>query len=334
LLRLDRENGYCGWKKMILVTGAGGFVGSAVVRELARQGIPHRSVARNLRDGHIAIDNIDSETDWTAALDGVDVVVHLASRAHLVNEALAVSQPHFKSSVATALNLARQAAAVGVNRLVFVSSIKVNGECTPPHHPFTADDEPNPRTLYARSRLDVERGLFDIANASKMDVTMIRPPLVYGPGVKGNFAGLLGWVARGVPLPFGSVNNRRSFVYVSNLADLIILTTIHPSAAGQVFLVSDDHDMSTTELLREAARALGRRPRMLPVPEHFLTLAGAALGRRDLTNRLTDSLQIDVAKTRELLGWTPRKSVAEGLSETAQWFQNADRVLDAAVRSA
>lgn len=318
---------------MIVVTGAGGFIGTAVIRELVRQGISYRSVARTPQDGHVVIDSIDSDTDWTTALDGADVAVHLASRAHLVNEALPSSNAAFRSSVASALNLARQAAAAGVKRFVFVSSIKVNGEFTRPDRPFTAHDVPNPQNLYARAKLDIECGLFELSKCTGMEVTIVRPPLVYGPGVKGNFASMLGWVNRSIPLPLGSVKNKRSFVFVGNLADLIVLATIHPSASGQVFLASDGQDMSTTELLREAAYALGRRPRMMSVPAPFLTLAGAALGQRAATSRLTGSLQLDVTKTRELLGWTPRKTVADGLLETARSFQ-IDRALDPIARSA
>lgn len=328
---------------MILVTGAGGFVGTAVVSELAMRGIPHRAVTRRPREGYLSIGNIDPATDWSGALNGVDSIVHLASRAHVLNERAVNAKlvngtspqaPFQSTDVDATLNLARQAAAAGVRRFVFISSIKVNGEATRPGRPFTAEDAPNPQNPYARSKFDAERRLFALAAETGLEVTVIRPPLVYGPGVKANFATMMDWVNRGIPLPLGAVNNKRSFVFVENLADLIILSAIHPGAAGQVFLVSDDEDISTTELLQRMAQALGRASWNMPVPAPVLTLAAAAIGRRAFTSRLTDSLQVDIGKTRELLGWAPRKCVAEGLRQTAHAFQSADLALDPIARSA
>lgn len=321
--------------KMILVTGAGGFVGTAVVAELARQGISYRGVTRRPRVGFFNIGDIDPRTDWTAALDGVDAIIHLASRAHVMDETVADSTTHLRSiNVDSTLNLAEQAIKAGVKRLVFVSSIKVNGESTRPDRPFTAEDTPRPRNPYAQSKLDAEQGLFALARESGSDfeVTVIRPPLVYGPGVKANFATMLDWVNRGIPLPLGSINNKRSFVFVGNLADLIILSAMHPNAAGQVFLVSDGEDISTTDLLRKMAQALGRPSWVMPVPAPLLNMGAAMIGRRAITSRLTDSLQVDVTKTRELLGWEPRKDVSEGLRQTARCFQRLD--LDQIAQSA
>lgn len=322
-------------KKVILVTGAGGFVGRAVIAELARRGIPYRAVTRRVREGCFGIGHIDRATDWAKALDGVDAVVHLASRAHVMNEASTDSPSCFPSTdVDATLNLARQAAAAGVRRFVFVSSIKVNGEVTHRGRPFTAEDAPDPQNPYARSKFNAERGLFALSTASGLEVSVIRPPLVYGPGVKANFATMMEWVNRGIPLPLGAVDNRRSFVFVDNLADLIILTAIHPKAAGEVFLVSDGEDVSTAELLQRIAQALGRASWVLPVPAPLLKFAAAALGRREITGRLTDSLQVDIGKTRELLGWAPRKSVEEGLQQTARSFRRLDLALDPVARSA
>jgi UDP-N-acetyl-alpha-D-quinovosamine dehydrogenase len=319
---------------MILVTGADGFIGTALVSELKRRGISCRAVARVAREGYVGIGDINPTTDWRAALDGVDAVVHLASRAHVKNEASAEEARLFQASTEATLNLARQAAATGVKRLVFISSIKVNGEATERDRPFTAEDSPNPQNLYGRTKLAAEQGLFAFSKDSGLEITVIRPPLVYGPGVKANFATMLAWVDRGLPLPLGAVNNKRSFVFVDNLADLIILAVSHPAAAGEVFLVSDGEDISTSELLRRMAKALGRASRMLPVPTPVLTLAAAAVGRRGVASRLTESLVVDVAKTRQRLGWRPRVGLTEGLQQTASAFLRTDAAIDPMARIA
>jgi nucleoside-diphosphate-sugar epimerase len=319
--------------KMILVTGAGGFVGTALVAELAKRGMSYRAVTRTPREGCFCIGDMDSRTDWTAALDGVDAIVHLASRAHVMNETVADPSAHLRSvNVDSTLNLASQAIKAGVKRFVFISSIKVNGEATKLGRPFTAEDPPCPQNPYAQSKHDAEQGLFALASGSDFEVTVIRPPLVYGPGVKANFATMMDWVNRGIPLPLGSVNNKRSFVFVGNLADLIIVSAVHPKAAGQVFLVSDGEDISTTDLFKKMAQALGRPSWMMPLPTPLLNLGAAMIGQRAITSRLTDSLQVDVTKTRELLGWEPRKSVSEGLQQTARSFQRLD--LDPVAQSA
>jgi nucleoside-diphosphate-sugar epimerase len=320
---------------MILVTGAGGFIGTAVVSELAKRGICCRAVTRARRVGYFGIGNIDARTDWAAALDGVDVILHLASRAHVTNESIADQIAHFPTAnVDATLNLARQAIRAGVKRFVFISSIKVNGEATEPGRRFKAEDKPNPQSPYSKSKLEAERGLFALSAASELEVTVIRPPLVYGPGVKANFATMMDWVDRGIPLPFGSVHNKRSLVFVDNLTDLIILTATHPNAAGQVFLVSDGEDISTTDLFKGMAEALGRPSRVVPLPASLLSIAAAAIGQRAIASRLTDSLQVDVTKTRELLGWVPRQNVKEGLRQTALAFQRPESVLDPEARSA
>jgi len=320
---------------MILVTGAGGFVGTAVVSELIARGLAYRAVTRGPCIGYFGIGNIDARTDWGVALKGVATIIHLASRAHVVNEAAADQVAHYRTTnVDSTLNLARQAIKAGVKRFVFVSSIKVNGETTETDRPFTAEDVPDPQNPYARSKLEAEQGLFALSRESGLEVTVIRPPLVYGPGVKANFATMLDWIDRGIPLPLGAVYNKRSFVFVGNLADLIILSVSHPAAAGQVFLVSDGEDISTTDLFRKIALALGRPLRIMPFPTPLLNLAASAIGQRAIISRLTDSLQVDVARTRNLLGWEPRKSIDEGLWQTTRSFQKPDRGLDTQAKSA
>ncbi len=320
---------------MILITGAGGFVGTFLVSEMARRRIPYRPVTRRRGQSSFIVGDIDGQTDWTAALEGVEVIVHLASRAHVTHETAPLSEARFRcTNVDATLNLARQAARAGVKRFVFVSSIKVNGELTSPERPFTSADRPNPQNPYAQSKLDAELGLFAISRDTGLEVTVIRPPLVYGPGVKANFGTMMEWIDRGIPLPLGAVNNKRSFVYVGNLVDLIIVAARHPGAAGEVFVVSDGEDMSTTELFRRLAQALGRQCWVMPVPAPMLKVAATMLGRRDVADRLIDSLQVDCSKTREMLGWTPRISVDDGLQQTARSFQQAELALDPVARSA
>lgn len=312
---------------MILVTGAGGFIGSALTAELARRGIAFRAVSRVDSEGHIPIRHIAPDTDWTAALDGVDVVVHLASKAR-------ISGPASDRSVEATFNLARQAAEAGVKRFVFMSSIKVNGEATEPGRPFRADDPPNPQDVYGLAKLDAEQGLFALAHGTGLELTVLRPPLVYGPGVKANFASMMEWANRGIPFPLRLLGNKRSFVFVGNLVDLIILSSSHPDAAGQVFLVSDGEDVSTSELFSRMAKALGRPSRTMPLPPSLLTFVATAIGQRAIASRLTQSLQIDLTKTRQVLGWKPRISLDEGLRATAGSFRRADPTLDPVARSA
>jgi nucleoside-diphosphate-sugar epimerase len=252
-----------------------------------------------------------------------------------LNDMVAEPIAHFRAAnVDSTLNLARQVIKAGVKRFVFISSIKVNGEATQRGRPFTADDTPNPQNQYAQFRLEAEQGLFALSRRHGLEVAVIRPPMVYGPGVKANFAKMIEWVNRLIPLPLGSIDDKRSFVFVGNLADLIILTTVHPNAGGQIFLVSDGEDVSTTELFRKIARALGRPPLLLPIPAFLLAFAATAIGQSAIASRLTDSLQVDVTQTRALLGWAPRDSFDEGLLQTVRSFQRRDLYLDPQARSA
>lgn len=269
----------------------------------------------------VAVGDIDPHTDWRGALAGVDCVVHLAARVHVMHERAADPLAEFrKVNVDGSLALARQAVAAGVRRFIFVSSIKVNGEGTAPGRPFAADDALAPADAYGISKLEAERSLLALAAEAGMQMVIIRPVLVYGPGVKANFRSMMSWLSKGVPLPLGAIHNRRSLVALDNLVDLILTCMNHLAAAGQVFLVSDGEDLSTTELLRRMGAALGRPARLLPVPAAWLDGAARLLGKGAVAQRLCGSLQVDIEKTRRLLDWTPPVTVDAALRETARHF--------------
>ena len=311
-----------------LITGGTGFVGQALTRQAMAQGRDVRLALRRPVERCVAptqlVGHIDGQTDWQAALDGVDTVLHLAARVHVMNETATDPLTEFRSTnTAGTLNLARQAAASGVRRFVFLSSIKVNGECTTPGHPFTADQPPRPRDPYAKSKWEAEQGLRQLARETGLEVVVIRPPLIYGPGVRANFAALLKAVKNGWPLPLGSVtSNRRSLVALDNLVDLLLTCAESHAAAHQTLLVSDGEDLSTTELLRRMAAALDTTPRLLPLPPNVLRLGAAFLGRQSMSQRLLDSLQIDITSTRQTLGWRPPITVDEGLRRAVAGLLN------------
>ncbi|WP_460418434.1 UDP-glucose 4-epimerase family protein [Pseudomonas sp. microsymbiont 2] len=311
----------------VLLTGATGFVGKAVLADLAGRGHAVRAAIRSAAPAEFeaapfSIAAIDAETDWRAALEGVEVVIHSAARVHVMNDTEADPLAAFrKVNVEGTLNLARQAVAAGARRFVFISSIKVNGEGTVSGRPYRADDEPAPADPYGISKMEAEQGLRELAMRTGLEVVIIRPVLVYGPGVKANFLAMMRWLDKGVPLPFGAIHNRRSLVALDNLVDLVRLCTTHPAAANQTFLVSDGEDLSTTSLLQRMAKALGKPARLLPVPAALLALGATLLGRRALSQRLCGSLQVDIEKTRSLLGWTPPVSVDRALAKAARHYQ-------------
>ncbi|MBD3619177.1 MAG: SDR family oxidoreductase [Chromatiales bacterium] len=313
----------------VLITGGTGFVGRALSSRILLDGKWNPRVATRIgsmgvtRDiATVLVPGLTPDSDWRGALSGVSVVVHAAARVHIMKEEAPDPLGQFRfTNVHGTLNLARQAAEAGVRRFVFISSIKVNGEQTESGRPFHADDPPTPEDAYGLSKWEAEQGLLELARETGMEVVIIRPPLVYGPGVKGNFATLLRWVAKGVPLPLGAVRqNRRSLVGLDNLMDLIVTCLDHPAAANQVFLASDGEDLSTTELLERIGRAMGKPTRLLPVPVWALQAGAILLGKRDVARRLLGSLQVDISKTRDLLGWEPPVSVDEGLRRAVAPF--------------
>ena len=309
----------------VLLTGASGFVGRAVLKAAKQRGVEVRPVFRSLAAvkglaGAVMVPGLDGEADWSQALQGVDVVIHAAARAHVMREEALDPLTEYRCvNVQGTSNLARQAAAAGVRRFVFISSIKVNGEATSPDRPFTADDAPAPEDAYGISKAEAETELRRIAQETGMEVTIIRPPLIYGPGVKGNFSSLMNWVRRGLPLPLGGVtHNRRSLVGLDNLVDLIWVCVEHPKAANQTFLISDGEDLSTTELLRRIGKALNRPARLLWVPAGLIALMASLLGKKVISQRLLGSLQVDISKTCELLDWKPIVAVDEGLRRAVE----------------
>lgn len=304
----------------VLVTGATGFVGQALCAQLARHGYGVRAAVR--RNGaasgmlaqEILVGELDAHTDWVAALAGAAAVVHLAARVHVMDDQASDPLSEFRRvNVQGTLRLAQQAAQAGVQRFVYISSIKALGEATLVGQPFTEESPTQPSDAYGVSKLEAEQGLRDLAEQTGLEVVIIRPPLIYGPGVKANFAALMRAVKRGVPLPLGAVHNARSLVGLGNLVDFIVTCLVHPKAANQTFMVSDGQDLSTTALVRAMAQSAGVKVRLLPVPVWALKAAASLLGKGDAVQRLCGNLQVDIAKARHLLDWTPPVTVVEGL---------------------
>jgi nucleoside-diphosphate-sugar epimerase len=316
----------------LLITGASGFVGGALSDVENRQGILVRGAFRantQLRpfaDATI-VGEIDGATDWERALDGVDVVIHCAARVHVMKDKAADPMAEFiKTNVDGTANLAYQAVKAGVKRLVFVSSVKVNGEQSSEGKPFAETDIPEPQDAYGISKWEAEQTLLKIAQGTGLEVVIVRPPLIYGARVGGNFLGLLRGVSRGLPLPFGAVRNKRSLLYVENLAEALILCAIHPNASGQTYLVSDGRDVSTAELIRMIASALTCKARLFYFPTSLMRALALLMGRGDKVGRLLGSLQVSNAKIRKELGWVPRYSIEDGLRVTADWFRKETRL--------
>jgi nucleoside-diphosphate-sugar epimerase len=310
----------------VLVTGASGFVGSAVFRRLSSDPActPVAAVRRPSglpADAERRVGDLGPETDWTEALADIDAVVHCAARAHQLHDRASDPAAAFRAAnTAGTKRLAEQAAAQGAKRFVFISSIKVNGEATPPGTAFTEAGAPAPQDPYGVSKFEAEEALAEISSATGMEVVIIRPPLIYGPGAKGNLQRLLGWIARGVPLPLALVDNRRSLIGLDNLTSAIALVLSHPAAAGKTYLVSDQDDLSTPGLIRDLARGMDREPKLWPVPVVLLKAGGAITGRANEIERLVGSLVVDSTLISRELGWRPEKSPREGLEAMAKAF--------------
>jgi nucleoside-diphosphate-sugar epimerase len=315
---------------MILVTGANGFVGAALVSRLISERTEVRACVR--REAVTKLDGIQTvlgcqltdNANWHEILVDIDVVIHAAARVHVMKDKSNDPLAEFRlTNVLGTLNLARQAASAGVKRFIFISSIKVNGEVTKLGSPFTADDIPAPYDPYGISKMEAEQGLREIAETTGMEVVIIRPPLVYGPGVKANFVTLMQAVQNRWPLPLGAIRNRRSLIGLDNLVDFIATCISHPLAANQTFLVSDGHDLSTTELVNSLARAAGVRSKLVPIPVWTLLALATVLSKKDVVQRLCGNLQVDISKAQNLLGWIPPISLEEGLSRAVVSIQRS-----------
>ncbi|NBB06922.1 MULTISPECIES: UDP-glucose 4-epimerase family protein [Pseudomonas] len=312
----------------VLTTGGSGFVGKVLLQRLAEgaRWAP-RALVRQLPARQLAGVDYRSFSELTAVdaasghFEQVDTVIHLASRVHVMHETAADPLAEFRRvNVEGTLSLARAAAQAGVRRFIFVSSVKVNGETTDGRLPFTADETPAPSDPYGISKREAEEGLRQLAAQTGLEVVIVRPVLVYGPGVKANFRSMMNWLSKGVPLPFGAIHNKRSLVALDNLVDLLVTCIDHPAAANQTFLASDGHDLSTTELLQRLGKALGKPARLLPVPAAWLKGAATLAGKGGLAQRLCGSLQVDSGKARTLLGWQPPLDVDQALRATALNF--------------
>lgn len=311
--------------KRVLITGATGFVGQAFTKQIvARQDYtPIIAVREQLAQySHLTqfiVPDLAEPIDWHSSLVNTDIVVHIAGRAHILKETASDPLQAFrKVNVEATIELAKQAMATGVKRFIFISSIGVNGNYN--QRPFTEQDTPNPEGNYAISKFEAEQALWQLTKDSAMELVIIRPPLVYGAGIKANFLSLVKWVYRGVPLPLGLVNNQRSFVNVDNLVDLMLTVLEHPQAANQLFLVADGEDLSTPQLLKAVAKAMDKKLYLLPIPVALLKIMAAMVGKKNMARQLCDSLQVDISKAKQLLGWQPPFSVQQGLAKTVQAF--------------
>ena len=327
---MDRlHNAYNPTLKTVLVTGANGFVGKPLCLALLKQGQAVRAAVRGANRQvenceTVVVGELNDQTDWTNALTGIKAVIHLAARVHVMNDTSADALAEFRRvNVEGTLHLARHAVEAGVQRFIFISSIKVNGEGTLLGHPYTTKDLPAPVDPYGISKREAEDALRQLAIDAGLEVVIIRPPLIYGPGVKANFLSMIRFLDKGVPLPLAAIHNQRSLLALDNLIDLIITCIHNPAAANQTFLVSDGEDISTPELLQRTAAALGKKAWLLPIPGFLLAWGATLIGKQAMAQRLCGSLQVDISKTCTLLDWKPPVKVDEALRKTAHFYRSA-----------
>jgi nucleoside-diphosphate-sugar epimerase len=318
----------------VLVTGATGFVGNFLCERLLAEGFRVRGILLTSENPAsliggvepVTVEPLGADTQWVHALEGIGTIIHLAARVHIMDDPSSDPLTEFrKVNVEGTAKLAQEAAKAGVRRLVFISSIKVNGEENVT--PYKPDSTPNPSDPYGISKWEAEQALRKIEAETGLEVVVIRPTLVYGPGVKANFLNMMKIITRGIPLPLVSITNSRSLIYVGNLVDALVTCAVHPEAAGRTYLVSDGEDVSTPELIRRTAKELGVAARLFPVPVSLMRMAGKLTGKIGTVNRLTGSLTVDSAKIRLELGWVPPFTMDEGLRLTAEWFKNQVCVL-------
>ena len=328
---VDRSKGENQVKGTVLITGATGFVGHYLCeRLLAEDFIVHGTLLASetpssLVDGVIpvTVEPLGADTQWIHAFAGVNTIIHLAARVHIMEDSAVDPLSEFrKVNVAGTERLAHEAARAGVKRLVFISSIKVNGEETPnSYNSYNSDSPAKPSDPYGISKWEAEQALHRIETETDLEVVIVRPTLVYGPGVKANFLKMVKIIQRGIPLPLATIKNRRSLIYVGNLVDALVTCAVHPNAAGNTYLVSDGEDISTSDLIRRTAKALGAPERLFTVPLSLMLLAGKLTCKSSAVKRLTGSLAVDSSKIRLELGWIPPFTMNEGLNETALWFK-------------
>jgi nucleoside-diphosphate-sugar epimerase len=312
---------------MILITGSNGFVGRELCAVLDRRGMPFRAVVRKAeQQGQVAVGDINGATDWRQALAGCATVIHLAARVHVMSDNVEDPLAAYREvNVDATLRLARQSADAGVERFVFVSSVKVNGEATQ-DTPYTAADCPAPCDPYGQSKMEAETALLALGRETGLEVVIVRPPLVYGPGVKANFLNLVKMVRMGLPLPFGRADGYRSMVALDNLVDLLITCATHPKASGSIFMVSDGQDMNVGDLVRMIGNAMGKKVFLLPIPPFLLRCVAGLLGKSAVTDRLFGSLQVDMRATEERLQWKPVVSPQLAINKTVNHFLNREGI--------
>ena len=330
----------------VLITGTTGFVGNSVLNLSLEEGHSIVTLGRKLSEYEDAKANFkqiicsdlsklfvsESSDELKAlnkALQNIDVILHTAARVHILNDSgnEDLLSEFRKLNTTATFELAKRAAHVGVKRFIFISSIKVNGEMTELGKPFKPSDDFIPNDPYGLSKYEAEQGLLALAKETGMEVVIIRPPLVYGPGVRANFASMMKWVNKGIPLPFGTIDNKRSLVALDNLVNFIIHCIDHPKAANEIFLISDGEDVSTTELLRKVANAFGKKALLLPVPVSLMRFAAKLIGKADVANRLFGSLRVDSSKARDLLDWKPVVTMDEQLKKTADAYLENEKTL-------